>query len=67
MRKRVSSLQELIDRLQDEGWKVTYTGGGHLKMRSPTGAVVFTGSSPSDRRSIRNTVRDLKRAGWSER
>jgi hypothetical protein len=37
------------------------TGGGHLRFRHVSGAVVYTGSTPSDRRSWRNAVAMLRR------
>jgi hypothetical protein len=45
------------------GWTVTMTGGGHLKWRSSSGQVVISPATPSDRRSVLNTRRDLRNAG----
>jgi hypothetical protein len=40
---------------------VSYTGGGHLRLLHPNGAVVVTGGTPSDWRAQRNLQSDLKR------
>lgn len=53
-RKRYSpnrDMQELCVEAVRGGWEVTNTGGCHLKMRAPNGAVVFAPSTPSDWRS----------------
>lgn len=63
-RPKVTTFKELLKRLEAEGWTVELKTSGHRKLTSPTGAVVFTSSSPSDFRAIRNVERDLKRAGW---
>ena len=45
------------------GWQVTPTRSGHLAWRSPDGTVVYTPSTPSDYRAIRNARARLRRAG----
>ena len=46
------------------GWSVTYTGGGHLRWKPPSGPPVFTPSTPgAGNRSISNCLADLRRAG----
>lgn len=45
-------------------WTVTYTGGGHLRWKPPSGPPVFTPSTPGGgNRSIANCLADLRRAG----
>jgi len=55
----------LVDAAQAQGWTVGPTKSGHLKFQSPTGAVVFASSSPSDWRASRNLRTTLRRAGLS--
>lgn len=62
--RKVTSMDELMRRLESEGWTIELKKSGHRKFTSPKGAVVFTSSSPSDYRALRNVERDLKRAGW---
>lgn len=45
------------------GWSITVTGKTHLKWKSPTGAMVVTASTPSDRRTMLNVRGDLRRNG----
>jgi hypothetical protein len=49
------------------GWTISRHGSGHLRWLSPSGAVITTAGSPSDRRSIRNDRARLRRAGLTER
>jgi len=55
--------RELARAARAAGWTITRRRGGHLAWRSPSGAVVFTPASPSDRRSVRNNAAELRRAG----
>lgn len=57
---------KLIQKAEEQGWKVYYTNSGHLKWVSPSGQSVFTGSTPSDRRVLQNIKRDLKKYGFIE-
>lgn len=45
------------------GWHVSTSGGGHLRLRGPSGALVFAARTPSDWRARRGLIKDLKRAG----
>jgi len=54
----------LIDEATKQGWEVTKTNGGHLRWLSPTGKVVFSSFSPSDRRAIKNTMSQLRLNGY---
>lgn len=61
------SKRDLSDLLRDvrrAGWSVTTTGGGHLRLCPPRkGSCIYTGSTPSDHRSLANLRAQLKRAG----
>lgn len=46
------------------GWKITSTGSGHLKWRSPDGTtIIYTSRTPGGGRSVQNTMAKFKRAG----
>lgn len=49
------------------GWQITRRPGGPLAWTSPSGKVVFTPGSPSDRRGIRHDTARLRRAGLAVR
>ena len=56
--------RELLQALaayERRGWKVKKTRGGHFKLTSPGGAVVFAAHSASDWRAIKNTKARLER------
>jgi hypothetical protein len=55
-------LQKLVTYAQGRGWTVTKTAGGHIRLAHANGAVIFTGSTPSDWRAVRNATADLRRA-----
>lgn len=44
------------------GWTIS-VGGVHLKWKSPTGAMVVTSSTPSDRRTKLNVRAQLRQRG----
>lgn len=46
------------------GCTVLPTGGGHLKLRHPSGWFVFTASTPGDRRALKNVEAQLRRARY---
>lgn len=53
-----SQLRELAA----DGWTVTgTTGGGHVRLTHSTGAVYFTGSTPSDTNAFKMMRRDMRR------
>jgi predicted RNA binding protein YcfA (HicA-like mRNA interferase family) len=60
LRKEVA---ELVRRARAHGWVVQKTRGGHLRWKSPDGKVVFSGSTPSDVRAVRNIRSSLRRMG----
>ena len=53
----------VIDRLALQGWSFAFSGGGHIKAKSPRGGIVVMPSSASDYRSFRNSVALLRRNG----
>jgi hypothetical protein len=57
------SARDLIRLAERDGWSITTTNGGHLRLEHPdaTGPV-FTGSTPSDRRAIHNALATMRRA-----
>lgn len=46
-----------------QGWTVTLTRNNHLAWRSPTGALVISSFTPSDKRAILNLRAFLRRNG----
>lgn len=56
-------LKEIVKVARKQGWEVTHTRNQHLRFRSPDGALVFSPSTPSDHRAIKNKIADLRRAG----
>ena len=52
----------LVRRCEDQGLEVTYSKGGHYKIKAPKGLVVLP-STPSDWRGHRNNVALLRRHG----
>jgi predicted RNA binding protein YcfA (HicA-like mRNA interferase family) len=59
-------LNELIKQAEQQGWNVCRTNGNHMKWVSPLGGVVFTSSTPSDARAMKNIKRDLRVNGFIE-
>jgi hypothetical protein len=53
----------LADEARAAGWHIQPLGGGHLIWRAPTGAWVYSSSSPSDWRAPRKLRAALRRAG----
>lgn len=50
----------------EQGWTIEMTRGGHVRWTAPSGRVIFSPSSPSDRRAIRNTIAMLRREGFRD-
>lgn len=55
--------RRLIQAAQDAGWKVEWTGGGHIKFIPPSGRPIFTSGTPSDHRTTQNLKHRLRREG----
>lgn len=54
----------MIRTAEKAGWTVVPTRNGHLKWVSPNGGTpVFSASTPSDKRAIKNHVALLRRSG----
>lgn len=56
--------QKLIKEAESQGWEVNRTGGGHLRWVAPDGRVVFSAFSPSDKRALQNTRKELRIKGF---
>lgn len=61
---RSKDLNDLAKKAMKQGWVITLRNNGHLAWKSPKGGVVFSASSPSDYRAIKNTIRELKKFGF---
>ncbi len=58
---RDKDINRLVRHLMSDGWKFTW-GGKHGRVLPPNGAAfVVIPSSPSDRRSLKNLQRDLRK------
>jgi hypothetical protein len=56
-------MRALARQASGQGWVIAWCAGGHLVWRSPTGALVVSSGSPSDRRAVHKLRADLRRAG----
>ncbi len=56
-------LKEIIASLTRSGWTARKTGAGHWRFQAPSGALVFTGSTPGDVRALANLKARLRREG----
>ena len=56
-------LKELRRAAEEQGWVVAPTRKSHLAWRSPSGYLVISSSTPSDRRAIKNLRAFLTRQG----
>lgn len=56
-----ADLHKMIHDATDRGWEVARTNGGHFRWKHPNGSIVFTGSTPSDRRALKNIETHLRR------
>lgn len=61
--KRVDST--VAEELRREGWMVTKTKGGHYRWAHPNGSIAFAASTPSDHRSWKNFLANLRRLARS--
>lgn len=58
-------VQGLIKNLKDQGFTVEKTKSSHWKVFHPKmDGVTFLASTPSDRRSLANNIRDLRKIGY---
>ena len=60
-----SEMRVLLKQAERQGWRVSPTRSGHIKFVPPDPSIpaLVTGSTPSDRRSLRNLQADLRRRG----
>lgn len=65
---KVSSkeLRVLFSKATEQGWKIEFTKKSHFKMFAPDGQLMFCPSTPSDFRSLRNVLAEMKRHGYKE-
>jgi hypothetical protein len=56
------ALHQLLDEARRRGWQVDMTRNSHWRLRGPNQAMLFTGSTPSDHRGVRNLRSDIRRA-----
>lgn len=59
-RKEFAELRRIAEAA---GWTVTMTSGGHLRWAAPSGAIVFSSSSPSDWRAVHKHRSELRKKG----
>jgi len=59
----LKELRSLLELATQQGWKIERRNTNHYKLVAPNGKVVFTSSTPSDRRAIENIKRDLRSGG----
>ena len=57
-------LRDLLDNARARGWVVDRTGGDYWWLRHPTGATVYTASTPSCSRAVANAAAMLRRVEW---
>ena len=64
VRTNDKDLNSLMAQAGEQGWSVIHTGGNHIKWIAPSGAIVFSGSTNSDKRAILNIQRELRFKGF---
>ena len=55
-------LRRVLDEARQAGWLASPTRGGHWRLTHPSGAILVTGSTPSDHRALRNLQAAIRRA-----
>ena len=57
-------IKRIVKALETQGFYVERSGKGHLKVKNERGGTVYVmPSTPSDHRSLKNTVAELRRKG----
>ncbi len=57
--------RELIEEAQRQGWRAERTQRGHWQLFAPDGRTIVTlPGTPSDWRAFRNTIAQMRRAGF---
>lgn len=54
-------IRQTVNEAVERGWTFSMTKGHHVKMQWKDGSIVFTASTPSDWRSVRNFKANLRR------
>lgn len=55
----------IVREAERQGWRVEVGGGGHLTLYAPDGeGVVTVAATPSDYRSLENSISDLRKHGF---
>jgi hypothetical protein len=63
-----SDISQLVRQIKKQNFKIEDTNGGHIRVTNQTGDYVIIPSTPSGgRRSLDNSVADLKRIGFDPR
>jgi hypothetical protein len=58
-------VRELLDAAEKQGWRVELTKKGHWRCYAPDGInIVIVSGTPSDRRSLRNAIAQMRRYGF---
>lgn len=61
-----SQARALCDKLKQQGWRVERTKRtGHIKFIPPSkdAKIIYTSGTPSDFRTLKNLISDLKKSG----
>lgn len=60
-------IKQLIAALREQGWRVEPSKGGHHRAYPPAGKgrPVFLPGTPSDHRSLANTIAQLRQRGFT--
>jgi len=60
-------LESLRLRAIEQGWRVERSNGDHYKWYAPDGkTIIVSGSTPSDRRAVKNQRSLMRRAGFHD-
>lgn len=61
---KITSVKDLVQALTEQGFTVEKARNGHWKVRNNGHIVMSMPATPSDPRSVRNTVSDLRKHGF---
>ncbi len=59
--KTTKAIRPVVAFAQELGYRASRTNGGHLRFSKPGRRPVFTSSTPSDWRTVRNVMSQLRR------
>lgn len=58
-------VRELVREAKRQGWRVEQLKSGHIRLYAPDGKhIVHVSGTPSDRRTLANTIADMRRYGF---